>query len=44
MTETTTIAVELEVESSAMAETLLQVIQHKIEEVKGFELRGRIEE
>jgi len=37
------IAVELEVEDEALVESVLQVAQHKIEEIKGFEIRGRIE-
>ena len=37
------IAVDLEVEDEALVESVLQVAQHKIEEIKGFEIRGRIE-
>ena len=42
MTDTTTIAVELEVESDSIPETILQVAQHKIQEVKGFEIKGKV--
>lgn len=37
------IAVELEVEEDTLVESLLEVIEHKHEEVKGSTIRGRIE-
>lgn len=44
MASTETITVELEVESDALVETVLEVAQHKIEEIKGFEIKGRLTE
>lgn len=40
---TETIKVELEVEEDTMVKSLLEVIEHKHPEVKGSEIRGRLE-
>lgn len=44
MKDKTWIAVELEVEASTRVETLLEVIQHKMDEVHGFEIKGQLPE